>query len=84
MGSLEDFEKVYFEKNYIHMAIAVLGHFDPKWLFLPKLTLGPKAPPRGKQLTIYFSICTQNARQIYATVPGTIYFTRQNTWNRVA
>ena len=62
MGSLEDFEKVDFEKNYIYMAIAVLGHFDPKWLFLPKLTLGPKAPPRGKQLTIYFSICTQKCK----------------------
>ena len=43
-GPLEDFEKIDFEK-YVY--IAMMGYFDPKCFFLPKLTSEPKTPPRG-------------------------------------
>ena len=40
----ENFEKINFEKI---IETAMMGDFDSKWLFLPKLTLEPKTPPRG-------------------------------------
>ena len=52
LGEFEKSEKIAF--------ITIIGHFDPKWPFLPKLTLGPKTPPRyaGPALRVEHKTCS--------------------------